>query len=331
MDRWARCVLFWGIIGLLLIIAVGGTTRLTRSGLSIVEWNVVMGTLPPVTESEWRTQFHKYQNTPEFKLINRHFTVNDYKKIYFWEWFHRLWARVLFLYFLGFGVFYLWKKKSAQIIAIAGLILLQGTVGWLMVKSGLRDQPRVQPLMLAIHFFLALSTLAAALYFRIGRRKKLIDLWLHHRSEIGLLAVLLSQVFLGCLVSGYRAGFLENTFPQMSAGFLPKISSPFHFSWSYLRENPVLFQLLHRWLAFAVMIYFWVLFIFTNKVRRPEWTTFNILLHSQILLGVLTLILKVPVLFGILHQLTAACLVLSYLHPLWMDFKPQLVRRKTPT
>ncbi|KHD87511.1 MAG: hypothetical protein OM95_14180 [Bdellovibrio sp. ArHS] len=312
-------LLFGGIIGILLILTIGGTTRLTRSGLSIVEWNVVMGTLPPLHETQWQLEFAKYQLTPEFQIINKHFTLKDYKKIYFWEWFHRLLARVIFLYFAGFGLIYLLKRRSLKIISLAALVLVQGIVGWFMVKSGLRDLPRVQPLMLSIHFFLALATVSVALFYLLEkRRRKCSEILSRHRLEMGLFVLLALQVFLGCLVSGFRVGFLENTFPHMSGGFLPQVSWDFELSWGAFYHNPIYIQFIHRWVAFAVMLYFWFLFFYKKTVRHPEWSTFNILLHSQILLGVLTLILKVPVFLGILHQLTAACLLLSCLYALWV-------------
>lgn len=160
----SRLKTFWlsgFLILVFMMIAVGGITRLTRSGLSIVEWRPVTGLLPPLTEDQWKIQFELYQKSPEFQIVNSHFSLKEYKSIFFWEYLHRLLGRLIFFFSLMPGA-WLWRKKQIHgktVIQLTLLVAVQGLVGWLMVKTGLNTRPSVSPFMLALHFFFALGLL----------------------------------------------------------------------------------------------------------------------------------------------------------------------------
>ncbi len=240
---------------------IGAITRLTESGLSITEWNVVSGTLPPLSDQAWTAEFEKYKLTPEFQQKHFWMTVDDFKKIFFWEWVHRFWGRMIGLaYALPLIVF--WSKgfiAKADRPKFLGLLLLggaQGFMGWFMVKSGLSDQPSVSHYRLAAHLFLAL-VLYSCLFLQgmafIRRDKPPLALPVASKALFchGLLSLFLVALTIlwGAFVAGLDAGLIYNTFPNMGAGLVPPDMWPHYPFWLNLFENHASVQFVHRWLA----------------------------------------------------------------------------------
>lgn len=280
------------------------------------------GVLPPLNEAQWIESFGLYQKTPEYLQVNSHFSLGEYKKIYFWEWFHRLLARVIFLWaFLG-GIFLFVKKEAPAKLAF-GLPLLvatQGLIGWLMVRSGLQQDPHVSPYMLAMHFILAVGIGAYAHYYLSKLRPPLEvsfskrDWW--QWNLVGVL--LLLQIFYGCLVGGLKAGFMYNTYPLMGSQFIPAGSFYMQPWIANLFENPIVTQWIHRWLGVLLAIVLvWVVPRILKRNRNsnlslPLYHFLGIIIF-QILLGIVVLLLKVQISFAALHQLCGAMIAITYL------------------
>ena len=294
---------------------------MTRSGLSIVEWKPISGIIPPLTESDWSAQFELYKQSPEFNRVNSHFTLPEYKEIFLWEYAHRLLGRILFLFIVLPG-FFLWRKKMVSgrlVVGLAGLVALQGLIGWLMVKSGLNVNPHVSPYMLALHFFSAMLVLVTAYFnfLKAGSRPQL-NVSASQKINLRLFGFILGlQIVYGCLTSGLKAGIGYNTYPLMNGSFMP--SDAFYLTPGFMNflENPGLVQWTHRWVGIAVFIFFVQLFF--NLKRSASWPQlrgplFHLagLIFLQIALGILNIVYVVPVPLAALHQLCATFLILGY-------------------
>jgi cytochrome c oxidase assembly protein subunit 15 len=307
---------------LLLMIAVGGVTRLTRSGLSIVEWKPITGIVPPLTEIAWQTQFELYKQSPESQQLNSQFSLHDYQKIFMWEYWHRLLGRLIFLYALIPGLI-LWRKKQISgglLTLFCGLVAAQGLVGWLMVKSGLEHEPQVSPYMLALHFFSALVVLLAVYYQLVKTRKPIViadseSKIFHFLQAFGV--VLLLQVFYGCITSGFKAGYAFNTFPLMAGEFFPPgglLKEPF---WLNFFANPATVQWTHRWLGIGVFLLALVLVRTVMKssakasLKGPVMHLMGVCL-LQVLLGISNIIFVVPLVIAVAHQLMACLVILAF-------------------
>lgn len=306
----------------LLLISIGGITRLTRSGLSIAEWKPITGAIPPLTDSDWQLEFERYQQTPEYKQINFHFGIAEYRKIFMWEYLHRLLGRIVFLFAMIPGL-WLWKKRSVdgrQVFLLTGLVALQGLFGWLMVKSGLNREPHVSPYLLAVHFFGALSVLGAA-YFPLCRMKGPLELSMTPRGRglfLSLGAALGLQIFYGCLTSGLKAGYLFNTYPLMNGQILPPMGLSMKPLWINLVENPASVQWIHRWLGASVFVLVVLVYLEVGRSAQPDAKRAVLQLVGitavQLLLGILTLVLVIPTSLAATHQLVAALVFLAYLN-----------------
>jgi cytochrome c oxidase assembly protein subunit 15 len=310
----------------LIMISVGGITRLTRSGLSIVEWKPISGIIPPITQQDWQTQFDLYKQTPEYMRINSHFELSDYKSIFIWEYVHRVLGRFLFLFVVIPG-FILWRKKVVSgklVLLLAGLIAVQGLIGWLMVKTGLNVKPHVSPFMLSLHFFTALNVLIVAFYNYVKTMPTLtVNLSRNQIWSFGVFgAVLALQIFYGCLTSGLKAGVGYNTYPLMNGHFFP--DSGLFFSPVILNffENPATVQWTHRWLGIIVasLLFFNLAFLAKSKawsvIKKPFLFLASVLCF-QVFLGILNIILVVPISLAALHQFVAVILVLGYFYILF--------------
>jgi cytochrome c oxidase assembly protein subunit 15 len=302
------------------MIAIGGATRLTRSGLSMTEWRPIMGIIPPLSEAEWVVEFDKYTKTPEYKQLNSHFGIVEYKSIFLWEYIHRLMGRVLFLYALIPGLF-LWKIKSIPIripIILSAYIAFQGLAGWLMVQSGLTTVPFVNPFFLATHYFLALGLLIFVFHdlcrYRPPIQIKSTSLMSFLRAIIGI--VLGIQIFYGCLMSGFKAGYLSDTFPRMNNELIPGFLFNSSFAIVHLLESPLLIHWIHRWLGlFALtLIIVFVIAQLKNVAAKDRGPFIHFLgiTCSQIFLGIALVKLHIPILVAITHQIIAALIVLAY-------------------
>ncbi|MDQ7029244.1 MAG: COX15/CtaA family protein [Ardenticatenia bacterium] len=264
MQRTADPVTRWlflvcGLV--MLMVVVGGYVRLARAGLSIVEWNVITGIIPPIGEEAWQQEFAKYQQSPEYQQVNVGMTLAEYKRIYYIEYVHRLLARITGLIVVVPFLYFLWRGSIARAqagvyAAIVMLFGLQGTVGWLMVKSGLLDRPAVSHVRLTIHLLLALLILALTLWTALNRFYYAHEL-VPVRVDSGLsrfilivLGALVVQIAYGGFVAGLKAGYVSNTWPLMFGRWVPpKLFSVVQPWWLNLIETPVTVQFIHRWLA----------------------------------------------------------------------------------
>ncbi len=301
------------------IVVIGGITRLTESGLSIVEWKVVSGTLPPIGSAQWQAAFDAYRQTPQFTQVNgpQGMTLADFKFIFLWEWAHRLLGRVIGLAMaLPMAWFWLRGKLppgyAPRLLALLALIGLQGTFGWLMVRSGLSGRTMVEPHWLATHLLTALFTLGGLVWTAL-------DLLALTRGEPrsrlpGLaalaLAMLAVQLLYGALMAGMRAGVIASDWPLMQGALVPA-----GIDWSQgpgtaLLGDPYLVHFIHRWWAWAVVV---VLIILGRALRRSGQRAPSLVLHStfglQIVLGIATVMSGVALWLAVLHQLVGALLV----------------------
>jgi cytochrome c oxidase assembly protein subunit 15 len=343
-DRSAKLVATWLLIGVVMTViqvALGGITRLTGSGLSITEWEVITGSLPPLNEQQWLAEFNKYRQTPQYHLLNFDFTLSDFKFIFFWEWFHRLWARTIGLVFaIGF-VWFLVKKQFKKEMINPLLILfllgaLQGAIGWIMVASGLTgDAVYVKPTRLALHFIFALGLLCYCFWFAlkllVTKEQLVVDPSLR-KWNIWILVVLTVQLVYGALMAGHKAATVAASWPTINGQWVPDnlmVDKPAVLNFI---DNKVLIHFIHRGLAYVlfVLIIIWSLKLFRTKgpavfVKTRWWPLAIVIL--QLVLGIASVLTStgiVPGRWGAfewmaeLHQLTGMFLLLSLVWLLFM-------------
>ncbi len=305
------------------MVVVGGVTRLTHSGLSIVEWQPFIGTIPPLTDADWAAQFEKYRLTPEFKLRNHDMDVEGFKGIFWWEYFHRLLGRFIGVAFL---VPFLWFWARGRLdrplgLRLAGIFVLgglQGAMGWYMVKSGLVDDPRVSQFRLTAHLGLALLIHASMLWVATG-------LLLEGRARprprlagaaLAFAVLVFAMALTGGLVAGIRAGFAYNTWPLMNGHFLPPEAWMIEPWWRNFGWNMAMVQFVHRTLALGVLALAWILAwrvlrdAAATRAARLTAGTLSAETLGQVPLGIATLLAVVPVSLGAAHQ-GGAVVVLS--------------------
>jgi len=321
----AKTIWLVGFMVLVLtMIAVGGVTRLTRSGLSIAEWKPVAGILPPLNDWQWNEQFELYKKTPEFQQVNFEFNIHDYKKIFMWEYLHRQLGRFIFFYTALLG-FVLWRKKRLEgkiVLLLSGTIIFQGLIGWLMVKSGLQTLPRVSPYMLSVHYFLAITVLGMA-YFFLSEMRNRIELQKNFQTHFLIIVLgplLALQIFYGNLTSGLKAGLVSQTFPLMNGQFLPAMGMGLDPWWRNFFENPVTVQWIHRWIGMStlfVIYYLGFTVISQQKNSRGPFIHLMGITTAQVIFGILNLVFRVPIQLAILHQMIASLIVLGYLNILF--------------
>jgi cytochrome c oxidase assembly protein subunit 15 len=330
-DSSQRQVTIWLFTVCVLIIGLvvfGGYVRLTRSGLSIVEWNVITGVVPPIGEAAWQAEFAKYQQTPEFQKVNTAMTLEGYKSIFYVEYFHRLIARLGGLVVVIPLFVFVWKgaipwRKSGVYWLIAALFGFQGYLGWYMVSSGLVDRPSVSHYRLTIHLLAALTLLALTLWVGLNR------VYGERTSVRGganamvrglgivLLAVLVFQIAYGGLVAGMKAGHASDTWPLMFGYLLPPgLFSAVQPWWVNLVDTAATVHFVHRWFAFVVLIVAaFVFFLTRHSNKAPAIArTLAILLALvgvQIALGVSVVWFHVPLLLALSHQAAALLLFVA--------------------
>ena len=300
------------------MVVVGGITRLTESGLSITEWNLVSGAIPPLTEAQWRHAFDLYKQTPQYLEVAgpAGTTLAGFKFIFFWEWVHRLLGRLLGLvFFAGVAWFAIRREiprgygwRLAALFVLGGL---QGAVGWFMVMSGLEGRTEVSPYRLSAHLLFALFLFSALIWTALDLRNR--DARPARLTGWGALALgtLAIQLMLGAWVAGFRAGYVSNSWPDMNGHFLPE-----GIDWSRgagfaMTHDPYLLHFMHRWWAWVVVA---VLVLFARKVRQVEGARpASIAIHSafgtQIILGILTVLSGIAIWLAVLHQATGALLL----------------------
>ncbi|MDO9300502.1 MAG: COX15/CtaA family protein [Anaerolineales bacterium] len=304
-----------------LLIVFGGFVRLTRSGLSIVEWNPISGVIPPIGQQAWLDEFLKYQETPEYQQINAGMTLAEYQYIFYMEWTHRIIAR-LAGFFYAIPVFYFLFKKTIPIkefgvyFAMGLLFIGQAFMGWYMVASGLVDRPAVSHFRLTIHLLFALTLLALSLWTALGHKYGFPDTsakakWsLPSKLTAWSMALLILQISYGGMTAGLKAGHVSDTWPLMFGKWIP----PNLFnSWINLFETPQTIVFIHRWLAWIGLIVVPVVYYFVRKQNYPQdiqkgllWLTGIVAL--QITLGVWTILSYVNIVIALTHQANALVL-----------------------
>ena len=327
----ARPIRLWLYVVAALVFAmvlVGGATRLTESGLSITEWQPLMGVVPPLNDAQWHAEFEKYQAIPQYRQLNSGMSLAAFQTIYWWEWTHRLIGRAIgFAFVLPFAWF-LWRgwipqRKRAALWVILGLGALQGVIGWWMVASGLADRVEVSQYRLAAHLVLACLIYAAVLWTASRCENEAAWLSLAHATKtdrwifvrcgaVGLLVLVLLQIYLGALVAGLRAGYAYNTWPLIDGALVPQgarlfFDVPF---WRNFFENPLTVQFDHRVLGYAI----WLLVLF-HRLNVASMAKADPLLTGaaflamavtvQAALGIWTLLAVVPLPLALMHQAMA--------------------------
>lgn len=334
--KYNKTIRAWLLIGLVMLIGqviLGGITRLTGSGLSITRWDIVTGVIPPLNMQEWLVAFDLYKETPQFHKINSTISLSDFKFIYFWEYFHRLWVRALgFIFLIPFIFFVVRKKIDFYLIKRLGLVvfltILTASAGWIMVQSGLINRPWVNAYKLTIHFMLALCVIWAMVktvadVFNFGS-KKIINSAKIIPVTIGITIV--QMIFAG-LMSGMRAGLYYPSWPDMNGEFIPNVLlDSEHWNWgnminydSYLFA-PAFIQFTHRMLAYLLLVV--TIFMFFKLKKEVsyfsnKWLKLTIaLVLVQVVLGILTVLNvqgKIPLFYGVSHQLIGLLYFMSLL------------------
>ena len=335
MKNKNKAVIIWLLSGCLLLfimVVVGGITRLTNSGLSMTDWHLVTDTFPPLTEEKWSQAFEEYKKFPEYQKINIHndFQLDDYKFIYFWEWFHRFIGRIIGLVFLIPFVYFLIKKRLSsetlkKCVVLLGMGAFQGFLGWFMVRSGLIDNPDVSHFRLSLHLTFAFITFAYTLWVALDliypeRKNAIVSLQNIARFSLFFLLI---QIIYGGFVAGLNAGLIHNHWPMMSDGqFLHESVILEKDSWLLrLTEGKSGVQFVHRTLAYVVVGFILLLAFKShkfdlNKDQKSGINALVIIVVAQFGLGVFTLLYSVPLWLGLTHQIMAFFLLATMTYTL---------------
>jgi len=301
------------------MVVVGGITRLTESGLSMVRWEPVAGVVPPLNAHQWEAEFQAYQATPEYRKINRGMTLDAFKGIFFWEYLHRQIGRLIGLAMILPLAWFAWRRAippgyGGRLTALAALVVLQGAIGWWMVASGLVDRPDVSHLRLAIHLLTALLFLSGLIWTALdlldhARNPALRPARLHTLSATVLL-ILANQLLLGAFTAGLDAGFAFSSWPLMGDTLFPQYG--WKMNWTVienLRDNPIVVQFMHRWWAWIAATAALVLAFKARRRWRPAPLVVAVLVTAQILLGIETLRSGVAIPIAASHQAVAVVLL----------------------
>ena len=343
-NRSNKLVATWLLVGVVMTIiqfVLGGVTRLTGSGLSITEWEVITGALPPLSEEAWLIEFAKYKQTPQFQLLNFEFDLQNFKYIFFWEWFHRLWARIIGLVFAGGFIWFVvakhFKKEMIKPLVILFFLgIMQGAIGWIMVASGLEgDAVYVKPTRLALHFIFALGLLSYTFWFAlqlsVPQTALQIQAGMHQavqkakKINVAILALLVLQLMYGALMAGHKAAMVAPTWPTINGDYMPSnlFSDPV-FLLNFI-ENKILVHFMHRGIAYVLLV---LVIYWTVQLYRINGSSFFnrikifplLLVVLQVLLGIASLLYArsiIPGVWGIfewmaqIHQLVGMSLLLS--------------------
>ena len=307
---------------IILIVFVGGLTRLTESGLSITFWEVFKGVFPPFNLQEWNNYFNDYKKIPEYKLLNTEMSLDEFKVIFYWEYSHRMLARLLGLLsiipLIYFSITYkefLYKYKRYFILFL--LIVFQGFIGWHMVKSGLDNNLDVSHYRLAIHLSVALIILSLSLwfFFDINNIEK-FNIKLPFKLSTAILVLIALQIILGALLAGLNGGLIYNTWPDMNGSFLPNDTTLNDYFKLTVLNNPSIIQLLHRIIAYLLvfLIMFLNIYYITLNFDLKSLLLFDIAILIQIFLGIITLLTSVEIKYASLHQIGSIIVLSSYLY-----------------
>ncbi|RYF88941.1 MAG: heme A synthase [Chitinophagaceae bacterium] len=339
----------WLLIGVAMIVIqvmIGGITRLTESGLSITEWKPITGTLPPLNDAAWQVEFDKYRNTDQFKYVHQHFSLSDFKFIFFWEWFHRVWARLLGVVFLVGFVYFLVKKKFNKEMITPMIILfilgaLQGLVGWIMVKSGLVPEKfYVGHVELTTHLLAAIGLLAYTAWFAYGLlpgMQKKVQQGNLRPYLISLSFFLVLQLMYGGFMAGLKAAATAPTWPDINGSFLPGDMFEQLPMMQNFVNNPILIHFMHRGLGYGIFIFTIIYFVESRKIIGHRlFSSFSAslvaLISLQVLLGILTVVNATNdtalIWLGVTHQFVAMLIVLCMVALLFLTKKAGLAAVK---
>lgn len=345
IPRVVKVWLLAGLVMVLLQIVIGGVTRLTGSGLSITRWEIVTGTIPPLNDTQWHEAFDLYKATPQYHKINTGMSLEDFKFIYFWEYFHRLWARLMGLVFIFPFLLFLWKgmlsrRLMLRLLVVVALAGLEGFFGWAMVASGLIYRPWVNAYNLTLHLCTALVIYAYLLWTILIAYHPDRPLWPYaawRKWGWGVVVLLFVQLALGALMSGTKAGLFFPTWPDQGGHFLPDMLLDFS---NWRAENfinydqhpfmPALVQFLHRNTAYLISVLILYFAWHTRKLSLSPNLRFgtNMLVAAlliQVVLGIATVLKcqgSIPVLLGVMHQVGAVALLSALLHVVY-QMKPK--------
>jgi len=311
------------------MVLLGGATRLTESGLSITEWQPVIGTLPPLSDSEWKTEFDKYKAIPQFKVLNSGMTLSEFRAIFWWEWTHRLLGRLIGVIFLLPLLFFLWRGwigrgLRKRLLAIFALGALQGAVGWWMVASGLADRVEVSEYRLATHLVLACLIYTAVVWTAVAHDPRaMVDAPKRLRAcAVVLIVLILIQISFGALLAGLRGGPIFPTWPLIDGSLIPSTEAMLTLQpvWRNLFENVLTVQVEHRLMAYALWLFAIIHAVDITRTLGRSRALIRVLILAaavtiQAVLGILTLIFETPLALALMHQATAmAVLTIAVVH-----------------
>lgn len=337
-DRQVARWLIAGVIMIMMQVLIGGITRLTESGLSITEWKPITGALPPLNQAEWITEFDKYKTTDQFKYVHQDFSLSEFKYIFFWEWFHRLWARTMGMVFLiGFIYFLVTKKFSKSMVMPMAILFilggLQGAIGWIMVKSGLVPEKYfVGHVELTTHFIAALILLAYTLWFALSllpsMKEKVSSASVKNLQWI-LGIVLFFQLMYGGFMAGLKAAITAPTWPDINGNFFPAKNEVEGLA---IVNDPLLVHFIHRGLAYIFLILIIVYFIKTARYcKNRSFALYRFLfvffVFAQVVLGIGSLINATNQHFiwmAASHQFIAMMIVIAFVTNVFLVRKPAM-------
>jgi len=336
-KEYQKFIKYWllSLLSLIaLIVVVGGLTRLTDSGLSITTWDVVKGILPPLNKEEWDSMFTLYKQIPQYYLLNSSMTLGEFKIIYYWEYIHRILGRILGLIFLIPFIYIYYKKifnkeYNINFLILFFLILLQGTVGWYMVKSGLVENTTVSHFRLAVHLNLALILFSAIFWYYLNINSKVNKIFFDFKKRNILPKIFILFIFLqitfGAFTSGLDAGKVYQTWPLMNNYFFPDDITLNTLSISQIFNEPSFVQFIHRNLAYIIFLYVLTMsfLIFYKKEKYMYKSTYFLLsmIFIQVFLGILTLLSGAMIWIASLHQVSTILLLISSIYFYYNSFK----------
>ena len=309
-----------------IMVIVGGLTRLTNSGLSITEWELFTGILPPMTQARWDMYFDAYKKIPQYYLLNHNMTIDEFKIIFYWEYFHRILGRIIGLFFLIPLIFFYYTKKIKKnylqvSLIVFALILLQGFVGWYMVESGLVNEVTVSHYRLSLHLSIAFFIISI-LFWMLLNFKNYQYFFNNQKRNIFyfyfLIFLLFVQIIIGAFVSGLDAGKIYQTWPLMNYSYFPDDIILKNFKFLLDFNNEALVQFYHRNIAYFIIIYVAGLgfYIFKNNIKKlfKPFYILSIFLIAQVLLGIITLLSGLNIYLASAHQICSIFLILSVIN-----------------
>ena len=326
MKQSLKPIYYWLLTGCTLIglmVIIGGITRLTQSGLSMVDWKLFMGAIPPLSMEAWEATFEKYKAFPEYQIVNSNFSLNDFKAIFWWEYIHRNLGRLIGIVFIiPFIIFLVQKRVDAallkKLIVLFLLGAFQGFLGWFMVKSGLVNDPHVSHYRLAAHLFAAFAAFGYSFWLALEIRGSEVQ----NRNSGNLIyigfSLLIIQIIYGAFVAGLKAGLYYNTWPLMAGQIVPTefYEGLTREGLSALFTNITAVQFIHRTLGIAVLALVVALWVKARHIQGQEKAATFLLVFVcvQFVFGVLTILLKVPIMLGVLHQFGALVLFAGFIY-----------------